>query len=545
MTRLLGLLILCAALAAAQPFIYVRGIVDGASLLPSGIAAGAIARGSIFTIYGRNLGPAATAKAESYPVGATLANVAVTVSQGGTTVNALPIFVSAGQVNAIMPSNAPLGSVAVRVRYNNTPSNFIPVRVAENSPGLISARGTGLGPGVIQNFVTQSEQPVNTLQVPARPGQVVTLWATGLGAVADDTVAPTAADLPAGVEIFVGGRAAKKLYAGRAPCCAGTDQIVFQLPDDAPLGCWTPVYVRVAGRAVSNTVTMAITADGSPCQPRTRAGAALVAGGKLGVLAPLRSEIVQPDPVRALTLRSDFLIARFGQEAGGALSFNPLFSLPPAGSCTAYAGSGDWFTADPLFDEDPGVKTLSAAPITVSAGDRQAMFTTPFSPLALGYLGSINPSQSTMDTTMLTGGAAVTIRSAAGADVGAIETAVTLPEDPVWTNRDSLEEIDRSAGFTVNFTGGSGQTIAVVGGSVDLPTNSSAVFVCMAAPGAASVTVPPGVLTNLPPGRGSTLESKAVVFLVAGGASTSFTAGGLDTGVAAPVTIHGKAVTVK
>src|SRR5690349_8576104 len=54
-------------------------------------------------------------QANSFPLGTTLANVSITVTQGGTAVNAIPLFVSASQINAIMPSNAPLGTVTLRV----------------------------------------------------------------------------------------------------------------------------------------------------------------------------------------------------------------------------------------------------------------------------------------------------------------------------------------------------------------------------------------------------------------------------------------------
>jgi uncharacterized protein (TIGR03437 family) len=48
------------------------------------------------------------------------------ISQGSTSVNAIPIYVSSSQINAVMPSNAPLGRVSVRVTYNGTSSNAIP-----------------------------------------------------------------------------------------------------------------------------------------------------------------------------------------------------------------------------------------------------------------------------------------------------------------------------------------------------------------------------------------------------------------------------------
>jgi len=181
MRRLLLSLALGQAICGAQPFIYLHAVSNAASSLPFGIPAGTIAQGSIFSIYGRNIGPATGVQASSFPLSNTLGNVSVTVTDGITMLNAIPIYVSASQVNAIMPSNAPTGTVSVRVAVNNARSNSVPVRVGTNSLGLFTVRGTGAGPGVIFNFVSQANQPLNSLQTPAKPGQIVTLWGTGLG----------------------------------------------------------------------------------------------------------------------------------------------------------------------------------------------------------------------------------------------------------------------------------------------------------------------------------------------------------------------------
>ncbi len=534
------------AICTAQPFIYSRGIFNSASSLPFGIPAGTIARGSIFSIYGRNLGPAVGVQPAAFPLGNTLSGVSVTVTDGVTLLNAVPVYVSANQVNAIMPSTAPLGPVSVRVLVNNGKSNSAPVRVGTNSLSLFTVRGTGAGPGVIFNFVSQSQQPLNSLDAPAKPGQVVTLWGTGLGPVPQDNVAPTAGDLPVNVEVYVGGQTAQKMYSGRSPCCAGDDQIVFQVPASAPTGCWVPVYVRVAGQVVSNAVTMAITSDGSSCVARADTVAkAFIQGGKIGLLAPLRSDINQDAPNTPLNLRSDFLVARFGQEKGGASAFNPLVSLPPAGTCTAYSGAGDWFTSASLPDIAPGVRALDAGGGTVSGGAKSATYGVALSPLTLGFLGALNPANSSKPDTSLLSPGSFNIQIAGGADVPSFKAPFTMISPLTWTNRDQINTVDRSLGFTVDFSGGAGQTIAVVGGNVDLPTNASGVFVCVASAGASSITVPPLILSNLPAGRGSPRYSKGTVFLVAGGAATTFKTGGLDQGFIAPVYISGKAVTVK
>lgn len=168
---------------AQQPLVYSRSIFNAASYMPAGIPAGAIAQGSVFTLFGANLGPATAVTANSFPLSNNLGGVTITVTQGSNTVNAIPVYVSASQINAIMPSNAPLGTASLRVLFNNAPSNFTPVRIANTAFGIFTALGTGLGPGVVQNFVSQTNQPINEPKITAQPGQTITLWGTGLGPV--------------------------------------------------------------------------------------------------------------------------------------------------------------------------------------------------------------------------------------------------------------------------------------------------------------------------------------------------------------------------
>src|SRR5690349_24924198 len=115
-------LLLPAAFGQVVPAIFNRGVVNAASFLPGGLAGGAIAQGSIFSIFGRRLGPAAS-PALSFPLQNSLGGVSVRVFQGAASVAAIPVYVSAGQINAIMPSNAPLGTASVQVTFNNLQSN--------------------------------------------------------------------------------------------------------------------------------------------------------------------------------------------------------------------------------------------------------------------------------------------------------------------------------------------------------------------------------------------------------------------------------------
>jgi uncharacterized protein (TIGR03437 family) len=151
-----------ADLWAQLPVIYPHGIVNAASFQSPGLPAGSIARGSIFSIFGKAIGPAQGVQVSAFPLQDTFNGVNITVTQGSTVVTALPLYVRQDQINAVMPSNAPLGWVSVRVTFNNAKSNPSPVYVVNDSVGVFTSTGTELGPGAINNFVSAKSQPPNS-----------------------------------------------------------------------------------------------------------------------------------------------------------------------------------------------------------------------------------------------------------------------------------------------------------------------------------------------------------------------------------------------
>ena len=104
---------------AQPPRIFSRGVVNAASYAPAGVPGGGIAQGSIFTIFGANLGPTPGVQAASFPIQTALSNCSIRFVSGSNAVNVLPLYVSAGQINALMPSNAPTGLGALQVTANN------------------------------------------------------------------------------------------------------------------------------------------------------------------------------------------------------------------------------------------------------------------------------------------------------------------------------------------------------------------------------------------------------------------------------------------
>jgi uncharacterized protein (TIGR03437 family) len=556
MAKLLCVLafVMPSGLFAQLPQIYNRGILNAASFMPAGLPAGSIARGSLFSIFGTHMGPNSSPTL-TFPLSTTLGGTTVQVTQGSTTVNAIPVFVSPGQINAIMPSNAPLGTVSVYVSFNSIKSPPARATVSEASFGILSINGAGFGPGVLQNSISATNTPVNLPSLPAQPGQVMILYGTGLGAVAADNVAPTAGTPTTKVEVFVGGQTASVGYSGRSPCCSGLDEVVFTVPSSAPLGCWVPVQIRTSGTTVSNTTTMAISADGSPCSDSANAlTASFLAGKKIGLIGLLRTDVTEDVGLaKSGQVTTDAAMLTFQQENPlPAAPFNAILSLPPPGSCTAYSAAGDLFDGDPLPGaDDSGAEFLNAGtPLTISSAAGQRSLGRPagnarnFQPLGYTYTGSLVPSS------LLLNAGNLTLSAPGGADVGPFQAAITVPSafELTWTNQPSppaILTINRSQGLTVNWSGApAGQPVIIFGGGVDLPSNSSGVFACVAPAGSSSFTVPAIALGNIPATRRNLLQSKGVVYVGALPASnpTMFTASGLDVGAIVTGAFAGRTV---
>jgi uncharacterized protein (TIGR03437 family) len=549
--RLSLVLLLCvgASRLHSQPAISLRGVVNSASFMAPGLPGGAIAQGSIFSIFGVNLGPSSS-PALSFPLQTALGGVSIQVFQGATNVAAIPVYVSAGQINAIMPSNAPLGMASVQVTFHNALSNASPIQIVNNSVGLFTANQGGSGPGVLLNYDPKNPQLINSLHSSAKPGQVITLWATGLGPIqGPDNVAPPSGNLPTKVEVFVGGQPATVLYSGRSSCCSGLDQINFPVPATSPLGCWVPVFVRTGDVAVSNAVTMAISTGGSPCsEPSNALAGPLIKGQRTG--RALAARIAVHHDVGVATTNdttTDVSSFYFAQETSGAFNFDPTVSLPPPGTCTAYAYTGDF----PLFSGlPPGLprpttngRILDAGVVAIGGASNLALQLDPTG--STTFLGAAIPTISAAQSYLFLDPGSFNFLAAGGADVSSIKAPFNMQPAMTWTNRDQLQAITRTQGFTVNWSAAaSGNSIFVSGGGADLPTNSHSVFLCVAKSGDTSLTVPSYVLANIPPARARLIQSRGVLYVGEWSIVNpiTFAATGLDFGLVVPIELAGRTV---
>lgn len=186
---------------------------------------------------------------------------------------ALPLLsVSPDEVRAQLPyrlGKAAAGSIYVRTEHPDgtvTVTNAAGVKLAAASPGLF-AFGGGQEPRsglVVHAGATGAAGAPVTTENAAAPGQVVVLWAAGLGATASRGAvkvgvpfAGPAAQSAVPVRAIVAGRPARVLSAALPPGSIGVYEIRVLLPPGLPADTKTPLLVAQNGY-LSNTVTFPV-----------------------------------------------------------------------------------------------------------------------------------------------------------------------------------------------------------------------------------------------------------------------------------------------
>ena len=506
MTRILLILVVLALRASGTP--QVLGIVNAASYTPAGIPNSGIARGSIFVVFGTELGPADLMRADTFPLPTNLGGTSVRVAVGMTTVDALMLYTSASQVSAILPSVTPEGVGIMQVTYNGHTSEGGAFRIVRTSPGVLAQNQAGSGPALAQNFNSPSDQPRNSVSQPERAGQVVTLWATGLGPVPEnEAMPPVPRDLDVPVQLYVGGKQAVVQYKGRSGCCSGVDQIVFEVPSGVS-GCSVPVVAQV-DNAISNFTTIAIAdANGSECSDVTGISgsslAKLQSGGTLRVASIVLS-------VNMYDIVSEVGAAQFAEIGMATLSNWIPLGMPSPGSCTVALPK----PATSGFNPPPPINPLDAGrflTVTGPKGSRQV----------LTQGGGIYRETFATGTIVqfLEPGSYTVENGSGGATVGSFRAMLNVPAELTSTVETSPLET------TVRWTGGDPSSYLVIQGAGASTTGARSTFSCVERTGAGQFTLPSYVTASLP-GNPTEIVTSAATGLFPGGL---FQAPGLDYG---------------
>ena len=256
----LTLLLLCGAgPAAAQPVVFDGGVVNAASFLPASVPGGAIAQGSIFSVFGQAIGPEAV-EAREFPLPTELGGVSLEVeTNAGEVFRPFLLYAGPEQVNAVLPSQVPVGEHRLRALRDGAASNTVRFKVVRSSVGIFGQEGFSYG--------TPRPAGAPPLSAPLTRGDALTLWATGLGPIdAPDSLEAPVGPVAGSIHVFVGGVEAEILYQGRSSCCAGLDQINILIPEKAPHGCFAPVWAEIGAGMVSNVMTLGLAPPGGVCE---------------------------------------------------------------------------------------------------------------------------------------------------------------------------------------------------------------------------------------------------------------------------------------
>jgi uncharacterized protein (TIGR03437 family) len=562
--------LLCAATSWGQPVLRSANPVGNA-----GSYASSIAQGSIFVVLGTNLGGGAVVLNTALPIKTTLGNASIRLApvSGGAAVDAFMIYTTQNQLAGLLPSTAAVGDYNLTVTYNGATSGSARVSVVASTFGIVSADSSGTGQAQAQEYRSSTLIDLNrpasgtlgsfTL-APARPGQVMVLWGTGLGADApSDSAGGTSGDKTnsSNVRVIVGSQEVVPVYAGRSSGLPGTDQINFTLPSNVDIGCFVPVSVR-AGNVVSNVLTIATAANGAnACAHPSLSEAQLTKisqGGTLtlGTLALSKQTIsIGGVPILgSIDTTSEIASGSFASYSIGNLSsFGSTQGASAVGQCvvTRRLSTQDQLLAATLPPNllDAGAQlTLNGPNANNTAVPRGADKSYSKSLATPGLPGGIPGLPGGGGSTAVIAAGAYTMAGTGGADVGAFTARLNMPAPIVWSNKASITDINRSASVTPTWTGAGNNIVAIIGlagkqagGTATAPIYDTGFFVCLANGSAGSFTVPASILTQLPATTGSILDGSGLSFFglqmvtdpsQSGTFTAPLTAGGsLDTGI--------------
>jgi uncharacterized protein (TIGR03437 family) len=212
--------------------ITISAVVNGASNL-----SGPVSPGEIVAIAGSGLGPGQLIPATPDAKGLYNTQLSGTTVQFNGTPAPL-IYTSAGQVAAQVPDLVAVETAQVTVTYAGRTSASFPIQVSQYAPGVFTLDATGKGQAVALN----QDGSINTASNPVEVGDVISLFATGLGQ--DD----------GSVTVSIGGQPAIFTSSRKIP---GVVQITATIPGEIQSGSAVPVVVQVGNTSSQAGVTIA------------------------------------------------------------------------------------------------------------------------------------------------------------------------------------------------------------------------------------------------------------------------------------------------
>jgi uncharacterized protein (TIGR03437 family) len=428
-------------------------------------------------------------------------SVRVRPSGASTTLDAALLEGPLLSIWARLPDSTPLGPADITLTVDGQASAPARIVVTRTSPGLFTQALNGLGPALAQHQDAGESPVLSQLTNPARPGQYVILWGTGLGRA-------TTAE----VTVQLGGRDIAPTYAGPSPGFPGVDQINFQIPFDAapPDGCYVSVIVRT-GESISNEASIAKTSGPGVCEHpfglSTGELSTLDSGGRILFGEVRLQSSVTPAPGPAS-------VARYSRTEGASAQFLRRSAFDIA------------LLAEPVLDDERyfGCRLATVSGINllftgdVDAGDALTLSgsdKTLTLPRGGGFYQASLNSAATVGSArplpqLLFSPGLWRIAGPGGAAIGPFESSIALPPLLFWTNRDEFASIDRQRDQKViwdpaGYSDPDVATIALAQAVTPLGAPLSPQILCRAPAGAGNLTIPSALLHALPATRAALL----------------------------------------
>ena len=418
----------------------VKSIQNNYSNIASGLPNYGIAPSTLFVIYGTGLAdPTAQAVLQSSAspgIPASLNGASITVTVNGVTTHPGIYYATAAQIAAVLPASTPVGTGTLTVTYNNATSAPATMQVVQSALGLDTLSGQPTGTGVATDPLSPTGAIFN-YTTSAKPGQVITLWGSGLGADPGDSDTVFSSSPHAinnGLTMYVGGIQAQVQYAGSSGY-PGLVQINVFVPANVVPGCGVPI-AGVVGTVVSNTITIPVAADGGVCTDPIHG---VDGNGLLSGLSQtsLTSGTIAVDMSTTQNQNvSSIVSASFLKETN--LPYLPGYGLVTVGGCIVL----------PSTAPQPTSTYVSAGAISIAGpgGTLQVPQSTTGSPITYG----LNLPAGYFPTT----GGTFTISATGSADVKPFSVTVSDPQPLVWTNQTAITSVDRTTPVTVTWSGG-------------------------------------------------------------------------------------------
>jgi uncharacterized protein (TIGR03437 family) len=240
--------------SSLAPVVNQGGVVNAATQLRP------VSPGSIVSIYGTNLSDG-TYSASRTPLPTTLGNVEVTFD--GTAAPLL--YVSSTQINAQMPWTGQNYTVNVVVTSNGIPSDPQEVWVESFAPGIFQLPPAKQAAALnLDGTVTAAKGSIpGVASHPAKPGDIIQIWATGFGPVAP--TCPTGQACGANLSytivlpiVLIGNVPASVTFSGLSPQFVGINQFNVTIPKGVASGDGVALTVSAAGQIRSTVATIAV-----------------------------------------------------------------------------------------------------------------------------------------------------------------------------------------------------------------------------------------------------------------------------------------------